>query len=98
VDHSAPVFASKADLASEPLKPIDMFEDGQRYQNGQESGVWTGTQLGGIAAADHCTGWTTTLAGTGMLGRVFAASEQWTSHQLVGCGHSPGLRLYCFEQ
>ena len=98
MNRSAVVFESKLALEDVPQVPINVFEDGRRFTpNDVETGVWTGTNLGGVAAADHCTSWTTTESTEeALLGRLDNKAALWTAHQTVGCGSE--LRLYCFEQ
>ena len=58
--------------------------------------VWTGTEANGTAAADTCSGWTSTLV-NGLGGVNSGTTESWTDFGVATACTSEG-RLYCFQQ
>ncbi|MDQ2654723.1 MAG: DUF1554 domain-containing protein [Chloroflexota bacterium] len=60
--------------------------------------VWTGTEANGAAAADTCSGWTSSAAGVkGLGGTNSATTELWTDSGVTTDCSFEG-RLYCFQQ
>lgn len=85
------VFNNKAGLATTPLAPIDITEQGQQVKG--DATVWTGTQSGGTAGSD-CNGWTDPTA-RGTIGLVFSTTS-WIQHDSDFCSNAHSL--YCIEQ
>lgn len=93
----ARVFANHAALTTAPSVSIEVQEDGQRLVIGER--VWTGAGAGGTAAgaggSSYCYGWTSTGAGTAIVGNTGATTGDWTEAETLTC--SAQARLYCFE-
>lgn len=93
------VFPDHASLATAPLAPIDIDENGVTYTEGcnNTSRVWTGTRTGGRWDLDDCVDWSTSDDGwsatTGCPGEV----ARWTDDD-GGWNCDNEYRLYCFEQ
>ena len=85
-----------ADLADGTINnPIAVDELGE--QPATDTGVWTGTDVGGVPAAGAatCGDWRST-AGAGQVGDLGQIGPRWTADGTRGCDE-PG-RLYCVQQ
>jgi len=105
VDRSA-IVGTRADLARGALAhAVDRFETGVIASEPGATAppaVWTGTLGTGLAAANHCDGWTRDgLATLGARGDYTALTAEWTNWPpqgalpAVSCNNLN--RIYCFE-
>jgi hypothetical protein len=89
------VFNNKAGLASTPLVPINIDEQGEALNGTSDSMVWTGT-LSGAVIGYSCDGWGGSDPEGGTNG-LWSSTSQWLdSSQFSDCGDSH--HLYCIEQ
>jgi hypothetical protein len=98
VDRTTVAFATAAQLATTPSVAIDTNETGGVSIVGSVQYVWTGTSVGGTAAASTCSGWTSTT-GAGQYGSYKEKDADWTRYaiQPTHTCSTPGA-IYCFEQ
>jgi hypothetical protein len=94
------VFHNKANLATTALAAINRNENGapvNQWDGSYAQWVWTGTQIGGVRAAQTCNDWSS-VSGNGAVGR-FDAPDQWTGNGSLDCsGDSYHMHLYCLQQ
>ena len=97
VDRTTRVFNNKANLATIPLTPIIMTEQGNRLPTALTDEVWTGTFEGGLRSTANCFDWSSNTNGTGHYGTA-QYTNNWSNYasQAVKC--SATLRMYCLEQ
>jgi hypothetical protein len=85
-------FKNHAQLATQPLLPINVTETGTVLTSGY---AWTGTASGGGPSGDDCSGWNSASPGDATYGNV-ASTASWTQYSLGGC--SITYHVYCFEK
>ncbi|MBX7100205.1 MAG: hypothetical protein K1X89_20990 [Myxococcaceae bacterium] len=89
------LFNNLANLATVPLAPVTMTEQGNLLTTSTER-VWTGTGVGGVKTNNNtCLNWVAS-SNTSVVGSPFETTNAWTSSTTVNC--YLGMHLYCIEQ
>lgn len=90
------VAANEADLWAADDDPLlNAINIDEAYNSVAGQKVWTGTNLNGGLANDHCNGFTSTT-GSAWYGLASSKDGQWTESDTDPCTNS--YRIYCISQ